>query len=244
MKHYEVTVLKPGYATWVGPTQQHADGSITLVRGPTNVIVDTGGPWDRQALLSALKNEGLNPRDIHYVVCTHGHSDHVGNVNLFPEATLILSYDVCKGDLYTFHEFVHGQPYKIDDEVEVIATPGHTKQDISVIVSTREGTYAIVGDLFECGEDLDNEDLWRSFSEFPDEQVASRKKILELADLIVPGHGDAFEVPGKTAPKPPWRSHGEKSESRFANKIVWYAVVPLLVLVVGSLLVWLITRAF
>jgi glyoxylase-like metal-dependent hydrolase (beta-lactamase superfamily II) len=118
----------------------------------------------------------------------------VGNVNLFPQATLIVSHDVCNGDLYTFHPFAEGRPYRIDDEVEVIATPGHTEQDVSVVVRTADGTYAVVGDLFECAEDLEDEELWRSSSGKPETQRASRERVLELADFIVPGHGNVFEV--------------------------------------------------
>jgi hypothetical protein len=58
---------------------------------------------------------GVLPDDINYVVCTHGHSDHVGNLNLFPDATFIVSYDVSKKDEYTVHRFEDGLPYKIDD---------------------------------------------------------------------------------------------------------------------------------
>lgn len=194
MKDYEVKILKVGYAKWVGPTQQRADGTITLIKGPKNIIVDTGGPWDKKTILETLKKNEVNPQDVSFVVCTHGHSDHTGNNNLFINATFIVSYDVCKGDLYTFHDFAHGQPYRINDKIEVVPTPGHTKQDISVILKTPNGVVAIVGDLFESENDLEQEGLWRSFSEFPDEQESNRKKILELADFIVPGHGDIFGV--------------------------------------------------
>jgi glyoxylase-like metal-dependent hydrolase (beta-lactamase superfamily II) len=194
MKEPEVKVIQAGYSKWIASTQQRADGTITLVKGLTNAIVDTGGPWDKQAILSALRREGIRPGNINYVICTHGHSDHTGNNNLFPNATLVFSYDVCKGDLYTLHDFAHGQPYKVDDNIEVIPTPGHTTQDISVIVKTKQGVIAIVGDLFECMEDLENESLWRSFSEMPELQKTNRERVLNLADFIVPGHGEMFRV--------------------------------------------------
>jgi glyoxylase-like metal-dependent hydrolase (beta-lactamase superfamily II) len=194
MNEPEVKVLQPGYSEWISATQQRADGTMTLIKGPTRVIVDTGGPWDRPTILKALRREGIRPEDIDHVICTHGHSDHTGNNNLFPNATLIVSYDVCKGDLYTFHDFAHGQPYRIDDGIDVIPTPGHTAEDVSVIVKTRQGVIAIVGDLFECAEDLENESLWRSSSEMPETQKASRARILELADFIIPGHGEMFRV--------------------------------------------------
>jgi len=48
----------------------------------------------------ALSGRGLSCSDITHVVCSHGHSDHVGNLNLFPEALLIVSFDICRGDTY------------------------------------------------------------------------------------------------------------------------------------------------
>jgi len=128
------------------------------------------------------------------VVCTHGHSDHTGNTNLFPDAVLISSFDICKGDLYTFHDFASGAPYMIDNCIEVIATPGHTMQDVSVIVRTDNSVVAVTGDLFESEADLSDDSLWKSMSENPEIQQSSRDRILKTADRIIPGHGDAFDV--------------------------------------------------
>jgi len=47
-----------------------------------------------------LRDKDLTPSDVTHVVCSHGHSDHVGNLNLFPDALLIVSYDICRGDTY------------------------------------------------------------------------------------------------------------------------------------------------
>lgn len=193
MSDYEVKVLKPGYAEPAGAGQQRADGTITLVNGRLKIVVDTGGPWNREHIVRRLRSEGLKPSDVDFLVCTHGHSDHVGNLNLFPDATIILGWDVCKGDLYGFHDF-NRSSYKIDDEVEVIATPGHTKDDVSVVVRTGRGVYVVAGDLFECAEDQESPELWQRHSQDRALHERSRKKALELADFIVPGHGDMFEV--------------------------------------------------
>ena len=50
--------------------------------------------------MTALRERGLSGSDITHVVCSHGHSDHVGNLNLFPDALLVVSYDICRGDTY------------------------------------------------------------------------------------------------------------------------------------------------
>lgn len=194
MKKYEVKIIQTGYARRLSPSEVQADGNITLVKGPKNIIVDTGGPWDREMILGALAAEGLDVKDIQYVICTHGHSDHTGNNNLFTDATFVVSFDISKGDLYTFHDFKSGEPYRIDEDVEVMPTPGHTGQDVSVIVRTKEGVVAIAGDLFECEEDLEDESLWRVNSSNETEQEQNRKRLLTLADFIIPGHGGMFRI--------------------------------------------------
>lgn len=194
MGAYGVHVLKEGYATPAGAGLQRADGTITLIMGAHNVLVDTGIPRDAEAIAAGLRAAGLRPADIDHVVCTHGHSDHVGNLGLFPDATLIVSHDICEGDVYRSHPFALGEPYRIDDDVEVIATPGHTSQDVSVLVRTPDGVYVVAGDLFECEADLAEEELWRACSEDPAAQAESRARVLALADFIVPGHGAMFGV--------------------------------------------------
>ena len=51
-------------------------------------------------MISGLANQGLSPEDINVVVVTHGHSDHTGNLNLFPRALFIVSFDICHKDHY------------------------------------------------------------------------------------------------------------------------------------------------
>lgn len=194
---YKVIVLKQGYNIKEDPGFQKACGSITLLKGPHNVLVDTGNPWDKDLILDGLKKNELTPEKIEYVVCTHGHSDHVGNLNLFPHSIHIVSFDICVGDQYSSHGFAQGIPYEIDDYVEVIPTPGHTGSDVSVLVRNTDigGTVAITGDLFECFEDLENPSLWQDNSEKPETQEQSRIDVLKMADYIVPGHGKMFKVP-------------------------------------------------
>ncbi|OTF73862.1 hypothetical protein BLA29_010794 [Euroglyphus maynei] len=69
--------------------------------------------------------------------------------------------------------------------------------DVSVICRNVErlGTVAIVGDLFESGADLQNEQLWIDAGSMnPTEQRNNRDYILSIADYIVPGHGGMFKV--------------------------------------------------
>lgn len=51
-----------------------------------------------------------------------------------------------------------------------------------------------LGDVFESEKDLDDPNLWRAQSQFPDIQEATRLSILKRVDTIVPGHGAMFHV--------------------------------------------------
>ncbi|GAA6230993.1 metallo-beta-lactamase domain-containing protein 1 [Lates japonicus] len=189
---YSVSVLKVGYCLPQTDGTFKADGTITLITGPKTILVDTGGPSDRDFLLMSLRDRGLEPGDINLVVGTHGHSDHIGNLGLFPTAVMIVGYDVSEEDTYRPNKLAHGHAYIIDEHISVVPSPGHTGQDVSVQVKgTSVGTVLVAGDLFECCSD---EDSWRDLSMNTAVQEVSRQEALRTADIIIPGHGLPFRV--------------------------------------------------
>ncbi|XP_058481984.1 metallo-beta-lactamase domain-containing protein 1 [Solea solea] len=189
---YFVSVLKVGYCLPQTDGTFRADGTITLITGPKTVLVDTGGPWDREFLLMSLKQRAIEPGDIDLVVGTHGHSDHIGNLGLFPKALIIVGYDVSEGDTYRHNELARGQAYTVDEHISVVPCPGHTGQDVSVQVKgTSMGTVLVAGDLFESCSDGDT---WRDLSMNTAVQEVSRQEALRTADIIIPGHGLPFRV--------------------------------------------------
>lgn len=191
---YSVLVLQEGFSQVLPNGHTQADGTITLVRGPQLTLVDTGGPWRRKRLLELLAAQDVAPGDVSHVVCTHGHSDHVGNINLFPTATLLVGFDLSQGEgLYLPHNLGTGTPYSIHPgHIEVVPTPGHTAAHTSVLVhGTALGTVLVAGDLFERQDD---EDAWRALSEDPARQERSRRWALAVADVVIPGHGPPFRV--------------------------------------------------
>ena len=54
--------------------------------------------------------------------------------------------------------------------------------------------FFFAGDLFECEDDMTNPSLWRDNSEAPDMQEVNRNQILQIAHVIIPGHGGSFQV--------------------------------------------------
>jgi glyoxylase-like metal-dependent hydrolase (beta-lactamase superfamily II) len=188
-------VLVPGYVEALPDGRHRAGGAVVLITGDPWVIVDTGAPEQRQNILDALTVQGVDPADVQYVVNTHGHLDHIGNNNLFPRATFLLDTDIARDGQYRTHDFA--RPFEIPSidgpPIMIVATPGHTDHDLSVLVETHGGVTAVVGDLFEYeGDETDG--AWRAWSRNPVQQQASRAAICGLAKCIVPGHGGAFTV--------------------------------------------------
>ena len=189
-----VFVLRPGYAKWEGYASQRANCTITLIKSSKNCIVDLGIPADKDLIIKQLKAKGLTPKDIDVVILTHSDIDHIGNLNLFPDATFIGGNAVIQRDL--FKEFFK-EKYIVDEYITIIHTPGHDNRSITVLVKTAKGFVAITGDLFEYNKDwltVDTSEAWEPWSQDKDLQNKSRAKIWKLADYIVPGHGDMFKV--------------------------------------------------
>lgn len=191
---YKVVVLSEGY---VKETQNgNAENcTCTLIRGPKNIIVNTMTAWDGGNLLAALKRQNLTTDDIDYVICTRGHSNHVGCNDLFLKSIHIVGYCIYHGDFQFIHNFYEEKEYKIDDYVKIIVTPGNSLHDTSVIVKSSEhGNIIITGDLFNNANDLPKEGSWENSKTISETHVSSRNRILAMADWIIPGYGPMFKV--------------------------------------------------
>jgi glyoxylase-like metal-dependent hydrolase (beta-lactamase superfamily II) len=69
-------------------------------------------------------------------------------------------------------------------------TPGHTEQDASLIVDAADGVYAMT----HCWWHTDGTPEVDPFCRDQEVLAASRRRLLEAADVIVPGHGAPFRV--------------------------------------------------
>jgi glyoxylase-like metal-dependent hydrolase (beta-lactamase superfamily II) len=160
--------------------------SVSLViDGAAVIMVDPGMVADTELILDPLRRLGLQPEDVTHVVITHHHPDHTVNVGLFPNAELVDCWARYRGDQWLDHE---GEGHRVTDHARLILTPGHTNQDVTLLVETDAGVVACTHAwwLADRTPDVDPR---------ADDQEAlevSRARILAEADIVIPGHGESF----------------------------------------------------
>ncbi len=132
--------------------------------GYADAIVDkpvtspVGTASRRKTLAAQLTQIGVKPTDIQWVAVSHTHGDHVGNVDLFPGATLLIQ----KAELdWAFAPgkpapFQRDRPVRAvegdldvfgDGSVTLLSTPGHTPGHQSLLVRLpRTGSIVLSGD--------------------------------------------------------------------------------------------------
>ncbi len=187
----------------VGPLQEN---TIFIIDEDTKevVVVDPGAEGER--ISRELENYSLR-----YILATHGHIDHVGQVG-FLKKNLDVPFFMSKKDLFLinndifpgFAQLVGATPCPEPDRflkegdiisfgrfnLRVIETPGHTPG--SVCFYDQENGFVITGDTLFKGSigrtDLPGGDM--------KQMENSLKKLMELPDDtdVIPGHGDPTKV--------------------------------------------------
>lgn len=91
-----------------------ASSSFLLTAGsvPLRILYDTSFPYHTRHLLQALKNEGLFPGDIDYILLSHWHFDHCGSIACFPQTKVILSYETFRTMKYFDQAIKHATKQK------------------------------------------------------------------------------------------------------------------------------------
>jgi glyoxylase-like metal-dependent hydrolase (beta-lactamase superfamily II) len=177
-----VDVLFVGYAA------ERVAGTVSCVRdGPLVAIVDPGMVPRRSAILDPLRALGLEPDQVTDVILSHHHLDHTMNVALFPNARVHDIWAIYHGDVWIDRA---ADGARLSPGVRLLATPGHTAQDITTLVDTDGGTVALTHLWWDATSQSDPlaQDLTALH--------AGRARVLELAALIVPGHGAPFAPSG------------------------------------------------
>ncbi|MFC2070295.1 MBL fold metallo-hydrolase [Chloroflexota bacterium] len=182
--------------------------TVVLVETDRKIIVDTGFDceWldtitnnERNAgsLKRALQYHGVAPDEIDTVFITHWHRDHFGNLGIFSKAAHIaLNSLIERFGLDNFKGANDGE--EIAEGVKVMLTSGHTVDHASVIVDSMIGDVnarvAIAGDAAISHSYLHSGHIWRYNTDFYDQEVARESilRLLDVSDIIIPGHGTPF----------------------------------------------------
>jgi glyoxylase-like metal-dependent hydrolase (beta-lactamase superfamily II) len=201
------------------------DFFVWLIRGAgREIVVDTGFSAAMAAKRSrehlrcpteGLKLLGTDSREVKDVVVTHLHYDHVGNFDLFPEATLHLQDlemryatgrymgHACFSGAYELEDVVgmvrrayagrvrfHDGDAELHPGVSVHLIGGHTMGLQAVRVRTRRGWVVLASDASHFYANMEQERpfpiVWSVA-----EMVEGYRRLRELADSpahIIPGH--------------------------------------------------------
>jgi glyoxylase-like metal-dependent hydrolase (beta-lactamase superfamily II) len=166
--------------------------TVVLVRdGDQVLVVDPGMVASRAAILDPLAALGVHPDDVTDVVLSHHHPDHTLNAALFARARVHDVQAVYQGDLWT-----DAEPERdLSSSVRVLATPGHTPQDISTLVDTSDGLVVCTHLWWHADGPADD-----PYADDRSLLAEQRERVLALAPvLVVPGHGAPF-APGPGTP--------------------------------------------
>ncbi len=156
-----------------------------------------------RTISSQLAAIGLKPADVDYVLVSHTHGDHIGNIGLFPDATVVVQQaeyqwinspppsDPNLNTLVTLARKLLGQPRRLelvtgdidlfrDGSVKLISTPGHTPGSQSLMVHLPKSGYVILsGDVAHL-EDNFERDIVPALNVDKSESVASMDRIKKI----------------------------------------------------------------
>jgi len=210
-----IDVLLEGYGvnTTVGLA---AFCAVIMIEGPdasgrlTRILVDPAHVGRRTFLEDALGARGLRVTDIDKVVLTHAHWDHVQNIDVFDHAPVYVHAEErlysrrphrndwatpqWTGDMLermTIEDVAEGD--EIIPGVGIIEMPGHTVGSVGVTVRNEDGLSLITGDALHYASVALTKENPLVF--WDDAQArASIDRALETADIIYPGHDQAFRL--------------------------------------------------
>jgi glyoxylase-like metal-dependent hydrolase (beta-lactamase superfamily II) len=188
----EVHVLFNGYVDTDRSPWSVASTVTYVSDGDVQVIVDPGFVPGGDSILDPLRDRGIRLQDITDVVFSHHHPDHTVNAALFPEARIHDHWAIYRNDTWQPRP---AEGFELSRAIRLIETPGHTPQDITTLVGTAEGTTALTH-------------LWWTPQGPVEDPFASdaaaihtgRARVLDIANLIIPGHGRPFR-PDSTTPR-------------------------------------------
>jgi N-acyl homoserine lactone hydrolase len=203
----------------VGKSIEFSSTCWLIKRGSKWVLWDTGVPeatlndpkgWSTlpklivyhldKTITGQLVELGLKTSDITYVALSHTHGDHIGNVSLFPDSTILMqrveyawisSPDGANDNVNQLKALARklmGHPKQLklldgdtdlfgDGSVTLISTPGHTPGHQSMMVHLENSGFIILSaDVAHCEENFE-EDIVPSLNTDKAASIASMNRV-------------------------------------------------------------------
>lgn len=149
--------------------------------------------WKRpKTLASQLEQIGVKPADIKAMGISHTHPDHIGNVEMFPQATLYVQkaeYDWPGAN--NAPRFKPSHPVELlsgdkdvfgDGSLTILSTPGHTPGHQSLLVKLpKTGAVVLSGDAVHFRSNWENRRVPVN-NVSKDQSLASMQKIADTID--------------------------------------------------------------
>ncbi len=177
-------LLKPGHLERDDEGKiLEARSSVTLIlAGSKKIVVDTGLEEEADMIRGRLAELGLSPEEVDIVINTHDHPDHCENNGLFKRARVLSGKGegrLKEGDV-------------VASGVWIMETPGHTLDSISVVCESSR-RIVVAGDALPLMGNYLKGVPPRLHGD-RDLAMKSMARIVEAADLVVPGHDLPFLV--------------------------------------------------
>jgi N-acyl homoserine lactone hydrolase len=185
---YLIHHTSEGYLLWdTGITDRLA----ALPQGQT--VAPLRQTWRRnQTLVAALAAIGVSPADVHYVAISHIHPDHVGNLDAFLDAAVIMQkkeWDAAMAlpqkPFSAAHktELLEGDKDLFGDgSLTALSTPGHTLGHQSLLVRLqRTGYVVLTGDVAHFQSNWDNRRV-PGFNADKAQSLSSMEKIARIVE--------------------------------------------------------------
>ena len=171
-----------------GYTGVRTASTVVLIRdGDALIVVDPGMVARRSLILEPLAGLGVAPEAVTHVALSHHHPDHTINTALFPNAEVVDFWARYRDDLWLDHD---RDGYCLAPHTQLWLTPGHSEEDITLIVEADDGVYATTHLWW-------HEDRTPLIDPVASDQAAleaHRARVLAVADVVIPGHGAPFRV--------------------------------------------------
>jgi glyoxylase-like metal-dependent hydrolase (beta-lactamase superfamily II) len=205
--------------------------------GDKTILMDTGydipkHDWLGEILVTptpeSLKIIGVDPREVHMVITSHYHYDHIGYLGLFENAVIVSGQrehdywfakrdaDELVGEFTTAEDLApiqkarnEGRLRLISEQTEVFPgitvfqVGGHCPGEVVAMVETTKGPLILASDAAHFYEQLEHEWPFFAYTSL-DEMRAALSFILQLAKdknaTIIPGHDGRTRAKFPAAP--------------------------------------------